>query len=76
MMDLVKKYVLRLPQGIVTVEKDELLPVMDAYRKVCNFDAVIPISAKTGDGAEPILWLAALALCAGGLMMLRRRREQ
>ena len=31
---------------------------------------------KTGDGAEPMLWLAALALCAGGLMMLRRRREQ
>ena len=30
---------------------------------------------KTGDGAEPMLWLAALALCAGGLMMLRRRRE-
>lgn len=25
MMDLVKKYVLRLPQGIVTVEKDELV---------------------------------------------------
>ncbi|MFR2149477.1 MAG: hypothetical protein ACLS7Z_02325 [Christensenellales bacterium] len=23
-----------------------------------------------------MLWLAALALCAGGLMMLRRRREQ
>ena len=31
---------------------------------------------KTGDGAEPMLWLAALALCAGGLMMLRRRREK
>lgn len=30
---------------------------------------------KTGDGAEPMLWLAALALCAGGLTMLRRRRE-
>ena len=24
-MDLVKKYVLRLPQGIVTMEKDELV---------------------------------------------------
>lgn len=31
-------------------------------------------SPKTGDGAEPMLWLAALTLCAGGLMMLRRRR--
>ena len=40
---------------IDTVEPEQLLPVMDAYRKVCNFDAVIPISAKTGDGADALM---------------------
>lgn len=40
---------------IDTVEPDQLLPVIDAYRKVCDFDAVIPISAKTGDGVEALL---------------------
>ena len=29
---------------------------------------------KTGDGEKPLLWLAALALCAGGLAMLRRMK--
>ncbi len=40
---------------IDTVEPDQLLPVIDAYSKVCDFDAVIPISAKTGDGVEALL---------------------
>ncbi|MBQ6799388.1 MAG: GTPase Era [Oscillospiraceae bacterium] len=40
---------------IDTVEPEKLLPVIDAYSRFCNFDAVIPISAKTGDGVETLL---------------------
>ena len=40
---------------IDTVEKDKLLEVMDVYAKAASFDAVIPISAKTGDGVEELL---------------------
>ena len=40
---------------IDTVEPDQLLPVIAAYSRFCSFDAVIPISAKTGDGVEMLL---------------------
>jgi len=40
---------------IDTVEPEQLLPVIEAYRGVCEFDAVIPLSAKTGDGVETLL---------------------
>ena len=39
---------------IDTVEKDELLSVIAAYSQA-GFDALIPISAKTGDGVEDLL---------------------
>lgn len=37
------------------VEKDKLLEVIAAYSAVCKFEAIIPISAKTGDGVEQLL---------------------
>ena len=40
---------------IDTVEKDKLLEVIAVYSKANNFDAIIPISAKTGDGVESLL---------------------
>ena len=40
---------------IDTVEKDKLLDVIAAYSQVVNFDAIIPISAKTGDGVDLLL---------------------
>lgn len=40
---------------IDTVEKDTLLAVIDLYSKAAKFDAIIPISAKTGDGVELLL---------------------
>ena len=36
-------------------EKDKLLEVIAAYRKVFDFDAYIPISAKTKEGVEQLL---------------------
>ena len=40
---------------IDTVEKQELLAVIAAYSQVRSFDAVIPLSAKTGEGVEDLL---------------------
>ena len=40
---------------IDTVEKEELLAVIAAYSQYADFDAIIPISAKTGDGVHALL---------------------
>ncbi len=40
---------------IDTVEKDTLLEVIAAYSQAAAFDAIIPISAKTGDGVDALL---------------------
>ena len=39
---------------IDTVKKDELLAVIDIYAKAHDFTAIIPISAKQGDGTEEL----------------------
>ena len=40
---------------IDTVEKDKLLEVIDVYRKAFDFTAVLPISARTGEGVQELL---------------------
>ena len=40
---------------IDTVEKDILLDVIATYAKAAQFAAIIPISAKTGDGVEALM---------------------
>lgn len=40
---------------IDTVEKDRLLEVIAAYSKVACFAAIIPLSAKTGEGVDALL---------------------
>ena len=40
---------------IDTVEKDELLQVIAVYSQAHPFDAIIPISAKTGEGVDVLL---------------------
>ena len=42
---------------IDTVEKDTLLEVIAKYSEAAKFDAIVPISAKTGDGVEDLLKL-------------------
>ena len=42
---------------IDTVEKENLLAVIAAYSEAASFDAIVPISAKTGDGVEDLLKL-------------------
>ncbi len=40
---------------IDTVEKEDLLAVMAVYGGACDWDAVVPISARTGEGVEELL---------------------
>ena len=40
---------------IDTVEKADLLAVIAAYSTACDFQAIIPISARTGDGLDALL---------------------
>lgn len=40
---------------IDTVEKESLLPVIAAYSQAAKFDAIIPISAMTGEGVDELL---------------------
>ena len=40
---------------IDSVEKDTLLEVIAAYSQAADFKAIIPISAKTGDGVDALL---------------------
>ena len=40
---------------IDTVEKEKLLEVIAVYSQAASFDAIIPISAKTGDGVDELL---------------------
>ena len=40
---------------IDTVEKEKLLEVIAVYSQAADFEAIIPISAKTGDGVEHLL---------------------
>ena len=42
---------------IDTIEKDKLLEVIAVYSQAAQFDAIIPISAKSGDGVEDLLKL-------------------
>ncbi len=40
---------------IDTVKKEALLEVIAAYRQACDFDAVVPVSAKSGEGLDILL---------------------
>ena len=38
-----------------TIKKEEVLAVIDTYRKEMDFDEIIPVSAKTGAGVDELL---------------------
>jgi GTP-binding protein Era len=50
-----KNPVLLVINKIDTVPKDQLLPLIDAYRKICPFASIVPISALKGDGVEELM---------------------
>lgn len=37
------------------IDKDELLPVIDNFKDLIDFDEIFPVSAKTGEGVEPLV---------------------
>lgn len=37
------------------VKKEDLLPIIADYSNICEFDAIVPISAKTGDGVNLLI---------------------
>ena len=49
---------------IDTVEKESLLPVIAAWTKVFDFDSVVPVSAKNGDGLDILLDQPERQICA------------
>lgn len=50
---------------IDTVEKEQLLAVMQAYGQAHDFNAILPISAKNGEGVDELLDLLAEFLPEG-----------
>lgn len=49
------KPVLLLINKADTVKRPELLPVMDEYRELYEFDEIIPVSALKGEGLDAVL---------------------
>ncbi len=47
--------VILLINKIDSIEKDKLLEVIAAYSEAYHFEAIIPISARTGDGVDKLL---------------------
>lgn len=58
LLDLVSKVKqpkVALLNKIDLVKKHKLLPMMERYSKDGTFDAIVPVSAETGDGCEELL---------------------
>ncbi len=47
--------VLLVPNKIDRIARDRLLPLIAAWTDAASFDAVVPISARNGDGVEALL---------------------
>ena len=37
------------------VKKEEILPVIEAYRHICDFAEIVPVSARNGDNTEELV---------------------
>lgn len=55
LVETTKTPVILVVNKIDTVEKGELLPVIDKYKDVVDFKACIPVSAVTGENKEDLL---------------------
>jgi GTPase len=57
-LELLKEYAppaILLLNKVDIIRKPRLLPLMDRYSKLHNFEEIIPISARTGDGLEELV---------------------
>ena len=55
LLETTKTPVILVVNKIDTVEKGELLPVIDKYKDIVDFKACIPVSAATGENKEDLL---------------------
>lgn len=55
LVETAKTPVILVVNKIDTVEKGELLPVIDKYKDIVDFKACIPVSAVTGENKEDLL---------------------
>ena len=55
LLETTKTPVILVVNKIDTVEKGELLPVIDKYKDIVDFKACIPVSAVTGENKEDLL---------------------
>lgn len=55
LLEAAKTPVILVVNKIDTVEKGELLPVIDKYKDIVDFKAYIPVSAVTGENKEDLL---------------------
>lgn len=55
LVETTKTPVMLVVNKIDTVEKGELLPVIDKYKDIVDFKACIPVSAVTGENKEDLL---------------------
>ena len=55
LLSVTKTPVILVVNKIDTVEKGELLPVIDKYKDMVNFKACVPVSAATGENKEDLL---------------------
>ena len=55
LLETTKTPVVLVVNKIDTVEKGELLPVIDKYKDIVDFNACIPVSAVTGENKEDLL---------------------
>ena len=50
-----KRPVLLVINKIDKIPKDKLLPLIDAYCKICPFASIVPVSALKGDGVDALM---------------------
>ena len=55
LLSVTKTPVILVVNKIDTVDKGELLPVIDKYKDMVNFKACVPVSAVTGENKEDLL---------------------
>lgn len=55
MLENVKVPVVLVINKIDTIKKEEVLPVIDAFRKIYDFADIVPVSARNGDNKDTLL---------------------
>lgn len=55
MLETVRVPVVLVINKIDSIKRDEVLPVIDAFRKIYDFADIVPVSARNGDNTDTLL---------------------